>query len=89
MSPLFRRRPRSEHRPEWVRVAIVANQAEGEMLQGMLANAGIPSFLLRNAGFDVPDMLAGGPRDVMVPGGRGLEAHALLDPLEPLEPDLP
>ena len=53
------------------------------MIQGMLAAEGIPSYLRRNAAFDVPDMLAGGARDVMVPGARGLEAHAILDPLEP------
>jgi hypothetical protein len=63
-------------------VAIALNQVEGEMIQGMLAAEGIPSYLRRNAAFDVPDMLAGGARDVMVPGARGLEAHAILDPLE-------
>ncbi len=90
MSPMwFRRGPRTRppaREPEFVRVAIAANQAEGEMLQGILADAGIPSYLRRNAAFDVPDMLAGGARDVMVPGAQALEAHALLDPLDPLEP---
>jgi len=83
MSPWFRRAPRPERPPEFVRVAIALNQVEGEMIQSMLAAEGIPSYLRRNAAFDVPDMLAGGARDVMVPGGRGLEAHAILDPLEP------
>jgi len=82
MSPWFRRAPRPERPPEFVRVAIALNQVEGEMIQGMLAAEGIPSYLRRNAAFDVPDMLAGGARDVMVPGARGLEAHAILDPLE-------
>jgi hypothetical protein len=49
-----------------VKVAWVRNQAEGEFLQGMLLEQGVPSLLRRTAGFDVPDMLAAGPRDVMV-----------------------
>ncbi len=49
-----------------VKVAWVRNQAEGEFLQGMLLEEGVPSLLRRTAGFDVPDMLAAGPRDVMV-----------------------
>lgn len=67
---------------EWVRVAIARNQPEAEMIQGMLRDAGIPAFVRRMAGFDVPDYLAGGPRDVMVPADRALEAHALVDPLD-------
>jgi hypothetical protein len=49
-----------------VKVAWVRNQAEGEFLQGLLLEEGVPSLLKRTAGFDVPDMLAAGPRDVMV-----------------------
>ncbi len=74
-------------RPEvqWVRVAIARNQPEAEMIQGMLGDAGIPAYVRRMAGFDVPDFLAGGPRDIMVPGDRALEAHALIDPLDAAE----
>ena len=36
-------------------------------MQALLLEAGIPSMLRRSPGFDVPDMLAAGPRDVMVP----------------------
>jgi hypothetical protein len=43
------------------------NQAEGEFIQSLLLEEGVPSLLRRTAGFDVPDMLAAGPRDVMVP----------------------
>ncbi len=50
-----------------LRVAGAHNQAEGEMIQGLLLEAGVPSLLRRSAGFDVPDFLAAGPRDVMVP----------------------
>jgi hypothetical protein len=49
------------------KVAWVRNQAEGEFIQSLLLEEGVPSLLRRTAGFDVPDMLAAGPRDVMVP----------------------
>ncbi|MSO45005.1 MAG: hypothetical protein EXQ74_06870 [Thermoleophilia bacterium] len=94
MTPRLPRRPRAPREPrraEWVRVAIAANQPEGEMIQGILTNAQIPSYLRRNGAFDVPDMLAGGPRDIMVPGDRAREAQAALDPLgdEEGRPELP
>jgi hypothetical protein len=50
-----------------VRVAGARNQAEAEFIQGMLLEEGVPSLLRRSAGFDVPDFLAAGPRDVLVP----------------------
>lgn len=77
-------------RPEvaWVRVAIAHNQPEAEMIQGILTDAGIPAYVRRMAGFDVPDYLAGGPRDIMVPGDRAIEAHALIDPMD-AGPDAP
>jgi hypothetical protein len=52
---------------ELVRVAGAQNQTEGEFIQGLLLEEGVPSLLRRSAGFDVPDFLAAGPRDVMVP----------------------
>lgn len=50
-----------------VRVVGASNQAEGEFIQSMLLEEGVPSVLRRSAGFDVPDFLAAGPRDVLVP----------------------
>jgi hypothetical protein len=50
-----------------VRVAGGRNQAEAELIQNILLEEGVPSILRRTAGFDVPDFLAGGPRDVLVP----------------------
>lgn len=70
----------------WVRVAIARHQPEAEMLAGMLADLEIPA-LVRRTTMDVPDMLAGGPRELLVPADRELEARALLDPLEPIEPE--
>ena len=61
-----------------VRVAGARNQAEGEMLQGLLLEAGIPSLLRRSAGFDVPDFLAAGPRDVLVPQTGAATAREVL-----------
>ena len=63
-----------------VKVAWVRNQAEGEFLQSLLLEAGVPSLLRRSAGFDVPDMLFAGPRDVMVAAsGVDVAREALLD----------
>src|SRR5450631_493493 len=56
-----------------VRAAWARNQAEAELIEGMLLEEGIPSLLRRPAGFDVPDFMAAGPRDVLVPQS-GLEA---------------
>ena len=50
-----------------VRVAAARHQSEAELLQGMLLEEGIPSLTRRSGGFDVPDFLAAGPRDVLVP----------------------
>lgn len=50
-----------------VRVAGGRNQAEAEFIQNLLLEEGVPSLLRRSAGFDVPDFLAAGPRDVLVP----------------------
>jgi pimeloyl-ACP methyl ester carboxylesterase len=61
-----------------VRVAGGRHQAEAELIQGMLLEEGVPSMLRRSAGFDVPDFLAAGPRDVLVPESGAEVAHELL-----------
>jgi hypothetical protein len=61
-----------------VRVAGARHQAEAELIQGLLLEEGIPSLLRRSQGFDVPDMLAAGPRDVMVPASGAPTAHEVL-----------
>src|SRR3954449_10373845 len=61
-----------------VRVAGAMNQAEAEFVQALLLEEGIPSLLRRTRGFDVPDMLAAGPRDVMVPEAAHADARAVL-----------
>jgi hypothetical protein len=61
-----------------VRVAGSRNQAEAELIQGLLLEEGVPSMLRRSRGFDVPDMLAAGPRDVMVPASGASAARDVL-----------
>jgi hypothetical protein len=63
---------------ELVRVAGGRNQAEAELIQGLLLEEGIPSVLRRTAGFDVPDFLAAGPRDVLVAEAAREAAHEVL-----------
>jgi len=63
---------------ELVYVAGARNQAEGEFIQGLLLEEGIPSLLRRSAGFDVPDFLAGGPRDILVPQSGEVAAREVL-----------
>jgi hypothetical protein len=64
-----------------VRVAVAANQAETELLQGVLQEAGIPSNWRRTGG-DIPDLLAAGYREIYVPAAAAEEAQALLATLE-------
>jgi hypothetical protein len=75
-----------------VRVAGARNLAEAEFIQSMLLEEGVPSVLRRSAGFDVPDFLAAGPRDILVPQSgvetaRDVLLQAELIPAEP--PGLP
>ncbi len=67
-----------------VRVAAARNQAEAEMIQGLLLEEGIPSLTRRSGGFDVPDFLASGPRDILVPSSGEEAAREMLgDPSAP------
>ncbi|HWI71538.1 MAG TPA: hypothetical protein VNT55_06260 [Baekduia sp.] len=61
-----------------VKVAAGRNQSEAELIQGLLLEEGVPSMLKRSAGFDVPDMLAAGPRDVLVPRSGAEVAREVL-----------
>ena len=84
MSIFSRRSRRPRVAPtRWVSVAFARHQPEAEMLAGLLAELEIP-VVVRRTTVDVPDMLAGGPRELLVPADRELEARALLDPAEPI-----
>jgi pimeloyl-ACP methyl ester carboxylesterase len=61
-----------------VKVAYARNLAEAELIQGLLRQEHIPSMLQRNAGFDVPDFLVAGARDVLVPVSQADRARELL-----------
>ncbi len=49
-----------------VKVAYAHDQVEAEFLQGLLRDVGIVSTVRRAPGFDVPDFLAAGAREVLV-----------------------
>src|SRR4051812_31785752 len=77
---------------EPVRVAFTRNQAESDLVQNILLEEGIPSMARRTRGFDVPDFLAAGPRDVLVPESGAELARGLLreaDVAETIEPQSP
>lgn len=93
----MRRRPRTglmavDHpppRPEYTEgelqcVVVALNQAEAEMLEDMLRSEGIPCLVRRVARADVPDFLAAGRRELLVPE-RALPAARTLLRIEPSE----
>jgi putative signal transducing protein len=69
----------SSSKGKLVKVAYAQQQAEAEMIQGLLSECGIPSMLRRAAGFDVPDFLAAGPREVLVAEELAEQAREALE----------
>jgi hypothetical protein len=63
----------------WVKVAVAPNETSALMMEGVLNNAGIPSLIQRAPGFDAPDFLSAGPRDVLVPDSLLGEARQILE----------
>ena len=70
-------RPQYAH-GDLLRVTGGRHLAEAELIQNILLDHGIPSVLRRARGFDVPDFLAAGPRDVLVPESGYEAARDLL-----------
>jgi hypothetical protein len=64
---------------DWVKVSSAANETSALLMEGLLKDAGIPVLIQRAAGFDNPDFLSGGPRDVLVPEPALEEARQLLE----------
>lgn len=64
-------------RATWVRAVTALHQPEAEMLVDMLRQAGIPA-LVRRTTMDVPEMLAGGPREILVHREHLDDARAVL-----------
>ncbi len=86
MSIFRRSKPRA---PEPVKVAWAPHQAQAELISQILADEGIPCLIKRNKGFDVPDFLAAGARDVYVPAAAAERAKELLAELEATAEELP
>jgi hypothetical protein len=61
-----------------IKVGFARNQAEAEMLQALLQESSIPSILKRAGGFDNPDFLAAGPRDIWVNKDHADKAREIL-----------
>ena len=70
-----------------VQVARARHQAEAELISGLLLEEGVASVARRSGGFDVPDFLAAGPRDILVAqSGEAIARDVLrFDPAEPGE----
>jgi hypothetical protein len=61
-----------------VKIARAESQPEAEFIEALLLEEGIPSMLRRSGGFDVPDFLAAGPRDILVPESGAQAAREAL-----------
>ena len=61
-----------------VKVAWARNQSEAELIVGSLELEGIHALVKRTIGFDVPDFLAAGPRDIFVAPEHEQRARELL-----------
>ena len=70
-------RPQYAH-GDLIRVTGARSLADGELIQSILLDNGITSMQRRTRGFDVPDFLAAGPRDVLVPQSGYETARDLL-----------
>jgi hypothetical protein len=63
----------------WMKVAVAPNETIALLMEGLLHDTGVPSLIQRAPGFDVPDFLSAGPRDVLVPGAYLEEARRVLE----------
>ncbi len=70
-----------------VKVAYAQHLPEAELLQSFLRDEGIPCMARRAAGFDVPDFLAAGPREILVAAENEEWARRVLDGWRPRRGD--
>lgn len=70
-----------------VKVAYARHLPEAELLQSFLRDEGIPCMARRAAGFDVPDFLAAGPREILVNADNEEWARRVLDGWRPFDED--
>jgi hypothetical protein len=57
---------------------VTAAHERARKIKPQYSEGELPSMLRRSAGFDVPDMLAAGPRDVLVPASGAAAARDVL-----------
>ena len=62
-----------------VKIAFAPSQVEAEMIQGLLSEHGIPSVFKRGPGFDVPEFMPVGPRQIFVTEAVAQEAREVLE----------
>lgn len=86
---IFRRSEKREKTPEPVKIAWASNVAEADLIADILRQEGIPSLIKRNKGFDVPDFLAAGARDIFVPASAAERAKEILDDLQADQDQIP
>ena len=72
-----------------VKVAYASDEAEAELLRGLLRLGDVESVVRRAAGFDVPEFLAAGPRDVLVAASDVAAARDILREVDTGEPRPP
>ena len=63
-----------------MKVAAVPDESSTLLMEGLLKDADIiPSLIQRAPGFDAPDFLSAGPRDLLVPASLLGEAKQVLE----------
>lgn len=63
----------------WAKVAYAPNEATAGLMEGLLRETGIAVLVQRASGFDAPEFLAAGPREIMVPETELAEARQILE----------
>lgn len=67
------------HMHQWRKVASAPNETVALMMEGLLRETGIPVLVQRASGFDAPEFLAAGPRQLLVPEPELAEARQILE----------
>ncbi|TCJ19851.1 hypothetical protein E0L93_02530 [Rubrobacter taiwanensis] len=63
----------------WVKVGSAPNESLALMIEGLLKGQHIPVLIRRSQGFDVPEFLAAGPREILVPAWAEPEAREIVE----------
>ena len=76
-------RTRSTTDNDLVKVAYAQDESEAMLLQGLLREVDVGSVVRRAPGFDVPEFLSAGPRDVLVAASDVPVARDVLREVDP------